>query len=102
MKKKKDAVQQDASASADLMHSLLLAAYLGVSPRTPALWRSRKTGPPYFKVGSCVRYRKSDVDKWLLEHMHIASADMHVVSLEKARIPARRGTRLPAGKRVRA
>lgn len=42
-----------------------VAEYLGLPPKTLAEWRSRGTGPKYAKVGRHVRYRWSDVEKWL-------------------------------------
>ncbi|WP_299051868.1 helix-turn-helix domain-containing protein [uncultured Nocardioides sp.] len=41
------------------------ADYLGVSPG--ALYQMRHTGdgPPGFKVGARVRYRRAEVDAWL-------------------------------------
>lgn len=42
------------------------AAYLGLKPQTLASWVVRRiAGPPFIKVGRSVRYRKSDLDKWL-------------------------------------
>lgn len=42
-----------------------VADYLGLPPQTLAQWRSRRKGPTYLKVGRHVRYRWSDVEKWL-------------------------------------
>ena len=42
------------------------AAYLGVSVMTLADFRSKGVGPNYIKVGRCVRYRRSDIEAWLL------------------------------------
>ncbi len=43
-----------------------LAAELGVHPMTLAAWRMVDgQGPPFVKVGSAVRYRRSDVEAWL-------------------------------------
>jgi excisionase family DNA binding protein len=47
-----------------------LADYLGVSVSTVHHWRSKgaKTqGPPSFKIGRHVRYRRTDVEAWLAE-----------------------------------
>jgi len=43
-----------------------LAKMLGISPETPRIWRQRKQGPPYVKLGGrCVRYGVSDVEAWV-------------------------------------
>ena len=45
-----------------------LADELGVHPTTLAQWRLiAGRGPRFVKVGSSVRYRRSDVEKWLTE-----------------------------------
>jgi excisionase family DNA binding protein len=44
-----------------------LSAYLGVPVSTLYLWRTRGEGPPGFKIGKVVRYRASEVSKWLEE-----------------------------------
>jgi len=35
------------------------------NPRTLAAWRLHRKGPPYIRIGSSVRYRRSDLDAWL-------------------------------------
>lgn len=42
------------------------AAYLGVSIMTLADFRTKRVGPDYIKVGRCVRYRRSDIEAWLV------------------------------------
>ena len=42
-----------------------LAARLKVKVATLRDWRYHQTGPPYVHVGRRVRYRPSDVDKWI-------------------------------------
>jgi excisionase family DNA binding protein len=48
-----------------LMTENEFADYLNIGYGTPKDWRYRKVGPPWFKVGGMVRYRKADVDAWL-------------------------------------
>lgn len=44
------------------------AEYLKVSVGTLAVWRStQRYTLPFHKVGRCVRYLKSEIDKWLNE-----------------------------------
>jgi excisionase family DNA binding protein len=45
------------------------ARYLNVSLRTLQDWRKKGTAPPSIKFPSeARRYRKSDLDAWILEH----------------------------------
>ncbi len=42
------------------------AEFLGVPIGTLAQWRSQRRGPPYIKLeGRLVRYRGSELEKWL-------------------------------------
>ena len=53
--------------STDLLFTRLqAAAYLNVRPQTLAVWHTtHRYHLPLIKVGTLVRYRKSDLDKWL-------------------------------------
>jgi excisionase family DNA binding protein len=42
-----------------------LAVYLGVQVSTIRKWRILRKGPKFIKIGSLVRYRKSDVEAYL-------------------------------------
>ncbi|MFZ0013294.1 MAG: helix-turn-helix domain-containing protein [Acidimicrobiia bacterium] len=42
-----------------------VAEYLGIPVATLHQWRYRREGPPGFRVGRHVRYRRSDVDDWI-------------------------------------
>ena len=42
-----------------------LAEYLGVPVATLYAWRYRRQGPPGFRVGRHIRFRRSDVDDWI-------------------------------------
>ena len=42
------------------------AEYMGIAASTLATWAStNKIMVPYIKIGACVRYRRSDLDKFL-------------------------------------
>lgn len=42
------------------------AEYLSLKPQTLAVWRSTgRYNLPYIRVGRLIRYRKSDLDRWL-------------------------------------
>jgi excisionase family DNA binding protein len=48
------------------LHDLAwLAAYLDKPKQTIYDWRYRGIGPPAYKVGTTLRWRKSEVDQWL-------------------------------------
>ena len=42
-----------------------LADFLGLPVGTIYGWRYRGEGPPGYKIGRHVRYRRTDVEKWL-------------------------------------
>lgn len=44
-----------------------LAAWLGVPVQTVYTWRHRRVGPRGHRVGKHVRFRRSDVERWLEE-----------------------------------
>lgn len=43
------------------------AVYLGTNPRHLEALRAKQKGPPFFKIGSLVRYRKDALDEWARE-----------------------------------
>ncbi len=52
------------------------AEHIGVAEQTLAVWRTTNRYPDlvYLKVGRAVRYRLSDLDKWL-ERRQVGSLD---------------------------
>jgi excisionase family DNA binding protein len=50
---------------ADFLSPEELAQYLGVPIGTVYRWRYRHEGPRGLRVGRHVRFRRSDVEKWL-------------------------------------
>ena len=46
-----------------------LAAYLEVPVATVYAWRHRRQGPPGFRVGRHLRFRWSDVERWIDERI---------------------------------
>ena len=49
----------------DLLDERQLSAEWQIPQRTLTMWRYRKIGPPYVKLGAqTVRYRRADVDAW--------------------------------------
>jgi excisionase family DNA binding protein len=41
------------------------ARYCGMKPTTFQVWAVRGQGPALLHLGRCVRYRKSELDRWL-------------------------------------
>jgi predicted DNA-binding transcriptional regulator AlpA len=48
-----------------LLKSKELAEVFGLEDNTLRIWRARAEGPPYYKVGSSVRYDQEKVREWL-------------------------------------
>ncbi|MBC9735446.1 helix-turn-helix domain-containing protein [Nocardioides marmotae] len=47
------------------------AAYLAIPKATLYTWRTRRAGygPPAMKFGGCLRYRRTDLDAWVAQHV---------------------------------
>ena len=41
------------------------ATYCDVSTGAMRRWRSKKIGPPFFRLGKLIRYRMADIEQWL-------------------------------------
>lgn len=55
-------------SSAEWVSDVEAARIIGVSAASLRRWRQRRMGPPYRKVGGhLVRYRRSDLEHWLLK-----------------------------------
>jgi excisionase family DNA binding protein len=46
-----------------------LASYLGVPVATIYAWRYRRQGPPGFRVGRYLRFRRGDVEQWIADRL---------------------------------
>ena len=65
-----------ASLPSDLLSRDAAAEYIGVRPQTLAAWATNKRySLPFVKVGSLVRYRRSDLDAWLQSRTVGAAAE---------------------------
>jgi len=49
-----------------LLSAQQLADYLGVPVATIYTWRYRREGPPGFRAGKHLRYRRHDVERWIV------------------------------------
>jgi len=52
-------------SDSDALPETETAPILGVTVRCLQNWRALKWGPPYYKVGRLVRYKRSDIDAFL-------------------------------------
>jgi hypothetical protein len=60
----------------DLLSTIQLAAWLGVSHQFLEIARHRGSGgPPFVKIGKTVRYQRGAVRKWLAERVHLSIAE---------------------------
>jgi len=58
------------SSGVPLLTPSEVAQITGLSIETLAQWRSQRRGIPFVKVSrNCVRYRQSDLDRWLEERI---------------------------------
>jgi predicted DNA-binding transcriptional regulator AlpA len=48
-----------------LLNEIELSELLSISLAAIRKWRTERRGPPYLKLGACVRYRLADVEAWL-------------------------------------
>ncbi len=46
-----------------------LAEYLEVPKATVYGWRNRRVGPPGFRVGKHVRFRWTDIERWIEDQL---------------------------------
>ena len=68
-------LQNVIAAGADLLDSESAATYLDVAVGTLCVWRSTgRYNLPFLKVGSKVRYRRSDLDAWLKKRVRESGA----------------------------
>jgi Helix-turn-helix domain len=51
---------------ADVMRPAAAAAYLDTTAKTLATWRCRGGGPPFTRLGRSIRYRRGDLDAFLV------------------------------------
>lgn len=63
--------------------------YLGgagsaLSPKTMQKWRCNGSGPAFIRISSrCIRYRKSDLDKWIEARLRKSTTDAGLTKREK-------------------
>jgi predicted DNA-binding transcriptional regulator AlpA len=52
-----------------------VAEWLQLSVRSIQAWRGRGGGPAFSKCGRCVRYRASEISRWLDERQRSSTSD---------------------------
>jgi predicted DNA-binding transcriptional regulator AlpA len=67
-----------------------LAAFLDVPIKTLYAWRYRGEGPVGFRVGKHVRYRWTDVERWIGDRVEVAESTR---SRDRTRARTRPGDR---------
>lgn len=60
------AAAQQPQPSREYINTEEASAYLGLSKPQLEIWRSQGDGPPYIKLSRLVRYKKSDLDSWMV------------------------------------
>ena len=59
-----------------LMRQEDAARMLGLTPRALEAWRHKGDGPKFIRISHrCVRYRRSDLLKWIAERERISTSD---------------------------
>lgn len=58
----------------ELLTVLELAEYLDVPIKTLYAWRYRGEGPAGFRIGRHVRYRRSDVQRWIQQRLALSES----------------------------
>jgi excisionase family DNA binding protein len=53
------------SVTPELLSTKEAARLLGVHYNTMSKWRIRGIGPRFVKIGTAIRYRRSDIETWL-------------------------------------
>ncbi len=59
----------------ELLTEQQLAAVLHVKVKSLQAWRSRGGGPPFVKLGRCVRYRLEDLEAFLTASRRASTSD---------------------------
>lgn len=65
------------TANSTLLTRREAAAYLGVAEQTLAVWKcTGRRSLPFVKIGRLVRYRKADLDAFILKHLQDFEQDV--------------------------
>jgi predicted DNA-binding transcriptional regulator AlpA len=53
-----------------LLSEAEVSELFGISMRTLQAWRTKKSGPPFARLGRVVRYRRKDLIGWAEQNTH--------------------------------
>ncbi len=65
------------------------AAYLAIPRSTLYTWRTRRAGfgPRAVKLGGCLRYRRVDLEAWIVAHLEDIDAEDDVEESQRGKAP---------------
>jgi excisionase family DNA binding protein len=65
------------------------AAYLTIPKSTLYTWRTRRAGfgPRAVKLGGCLRYRRVDLDAWIVAHLEDIEAEDDIDGSQRGKAP---------------
>jgi len=69
-----------------LLSAQQLADYLGIPLATLYAWRYRREGPPGFRAGRHLRYRKHDIDQWINDRLDNSGRHPSVASQAQGKV----------------
>jgi excisionase family DNA binding protein len=69
-----------------LLSAQQLADYLEVPLATLYAWRYRREGPPGFRAGRHLRYRKSDIDQWINDRLEDSARHPSLASQAQGKV----------------
>jgi excisionase family DNA binding protein len=67
-KKKRSPILAPPPSSLDILTETEAASLLSLEPRTLRVWRAKRAIPFLRITAKVIRYRRSDIDGWLLRH----------------------------------
>ena len=74
-KRAADLIAAGAGDPDDLLNTKQVAAWLGNSPITLEIWRSKGKGPPFIRLSPrMIKYRRGDVLAWLISRRCASTA----------------------------
>lgn len=65
----------ESTATQEFLTTKEVAAILRISRRSLENLRWRGGGPPYFKIGHCVRYGRKQLDEWIAERARVNTSE---------------------------
>ena len=60
-----------------MLNDVQASRLLGITPFALRQWRYRHQGPPYVKLGTCVRYRRDDLLSFIADHARLPTREFN-------------------------